>query len=87
MSHLVLDENLDRTMLAAMQEKDEQQLTTTFPESMFNFGTGEIRNWVLLAGAMAESDAQMNLVAYEPCYRSPAGTGCGCAFAYWKKNS
>jgi 3-O-methylgallate 3,4-dioxygenase len=27
----------------------------------------------------------MQLVGdYQPCYRSPAGTGCGMAFAYWK---
>jgi hypothetical protein len=25
----------------------------------------------------------MRLIDYIPCYRSPAGTGCGMAFATW----
>jgi hypothetical protein len=28
---------------------------------------------------------KMNLIDYIPCYRSPAGTGCGMAFATWEK--
>ncbi len=84
MSHLLLDETLDRTMLAAMQAKDEKTMTTAFPEDIFVYGTSEIRNWLVLAGAMADGKEQMELVAYEPMYRSPAGTGCGCAFAYWR---
>jgi 3-O-methylgallate 3,4-dioxygenase len=84
MSHLILDEELDRTILAAMKDKDEKRLTTTYPDSLFTYGTSEIRNWTVLAGAMADSDASMELLAYEPMYRSPAGTGCGCAFAYWQ---
>jgi hypothetical protein len=84
MSHLLLDENLDRTMLAAMQAKDEKTITSAFPEDMFTYGTSEIRNWAVLAGAMADGPEKMELLAYEPMYRSPAATGCGCAFAYWK---
>ncbi|HEY3116004.1 MAG TPA: hypothetical protein VGK54_04615 [Chloroflexota bacterium] len=84
MSHLVLDEEMDRTLLGAMQEKDEERLATAYPESAFTYGTSEIRNWIVLAGAMADGSAEMNLLAYEPMYRSPAGTGCGCAFAYWR---
>jgi hypothetical protein len=45
MSHLILDEEMDRTVLAAMQEKDETRMTTAYPESAFIFGTSEIRNW------------------------------------------
>jgi hypothetical protein len=26
----------------------------------------------------------MQLVDYQPCYRSPAGTGHGVTFGYWK---
>jgi hypothetical protein len=84
MSHLLLDEHLDHTMLSAMQEKDERIITSAFVEDVFSFGTSEIRNWVVAAGAMADGPERMNLLAYEPMYRSPAGTGCGCAFAYWK---
>ncbi len=83
LSHMVIDEELDREVLSAMQEKDEARLTG-LPEDRFNFGNGEIRNWIVTAGAVHESNALMNLVAYEPCYRSRAGTGCACAFAYWQ---
>jgi len=84
MSHLVIDEELDRGVLAAMQAKDEPRLTS-FPEAALTFGTSEIRNWVVTAGAMHDSDADMSLLDYVPCYRSPAGTGCACAFAYWEE--
>ena len=83
LTHMLIDEELDRGVLSAMQDKDETRLTS-FPENRFNFGNGEIRNWIVTAGAMHESAASMHLVAYVPCYRSPAGTGCACAFAYWE---
>jgi hypothetical protein len=83
LSHMVIDEDLDREVLAGVGEKDEARLAR-LPEERFNFGTGEIRNWLATAGAFHESGASMKLVAYEPCYRSRAGTGCACAFAYWQ---
>ena len=84
LSHLVLDEQLDRRVLEALQDKDEERLATQFPESELTYGTSEIRNWTVAAGAMHDGPTKMTLVAYEPMYRSPAGTGCGCGFAYWK---
>ena len=86
MSHLVIDEELDREALAAMQAKDEQRLASIPPQAL-TFGTSEIRNWVVTAGAMHDSPAAMTLLDYVPCYRSPAGTGCACAFAYWEEAS
>ena len=83
LSHMVIDEELDREALSRMREKDEARIAA-LPEERFNFGTGEIRNWLVTAGAFHESAALMNLVAYEPCYRSRAGTGCACGFAYWQ---
>ena len=56
---------------------------TGFPEARFNSGTSEIRNWIVVAGAMADSDLQMNLVDYVPCYRTEAGNGCAMGFAEW----
>ncbi len=83
LSHMIIDEALDREILAVMQEKDAEALSR-MPEEPFVFGTSEDRNWLVAAGAMHDWDVSMNLVCYEPCYRSPAGTGCACAFAYWK---
>ena len=84
LSHLIVDEELDRNVLDALRDKDEERLATQFPESQLTYGTSEIRNWTMTAGAMDEGSSEMTLVAYEPMYRSPAGTGCGCGFAYWR---
>lgn len=57
---------------------------TDLPDIRFMSGTSEIRNWITLAGAVEGTDFEMNLLAYEPCYRSEAGTGCAGAYAYWQ---
>jgi len=46
-----------------------------------NSGSSEILNWIALAGAA--SPLAMQWSAYEPLYRTPAGTGVGAAFAIW----
>lgn len=40
-----------------------------------------IRNWIVAAGA-AEG-LRTKWQEYVPLYRSPAGSGCGMAFAAW----
>jgi hypothetical protein len=83
LSHVIIDEDLDRTVIDALMEKDAEQLCS-LPRERLNraAGTTEIRNWIVLAGAM--EPLNMTLASYEPCYRSPAGTGLGMAFAHWK---
>ena len=44
--------------------------------------SAEIRNWIVAAGA-AEG-LRMQWHEYVPLYRTPAGTGCGMAFAEWR---
>jgi 3-O-methylgallate 3,4-dioxygenase len=51
------------------------------PSAKLNSGSSEIRNWIVTAGA-AEGLATA-WQEYEPLYRTPAGTGCGMAFACW----
>jgi 3-O-methylgallate 3,4-dioxygenase len=82
LSHFVLDEELDRGMLAAMEKKDTAGICG-WPESKFHLGSSEIKTWVVLAGAMEESALQMRLLNYVPCYRSDGGTGVGAGFAEW----
>ena len=82
MTHFVLDESFDHDLLAAMQAGDAAKLAG-IPEDMFQAGTSEIKNWIVVAGAMAEADLKMNLVDYVPCYRSEAGTGSAMGFARW----
>jgi len=80
LSHFVVDEELDRSVLKAMKEKNVGKLTA-LPRERLQSGTSEVRNWITVAGAAQHLD--MELFDYVPCYRSPAGTGCGMAFACW----
>jgi hypothetical protein len=82
LSHFVIDEQVDRIVLDALRTADITELAS-LPESIFQSGTSEIKNWVPVAAAMAELRLPMTLVDYVPCYRSEAGTGNGMAFVYW----
>jgi hypothetical protein len=84
LSHFVIDEDLDRRLLRGITEK-RGDLIASLPADKLTSGTSEIRNWIAVAGAM-EPDPVTNLV-YEPCYRTPAGTGCGMAFVLWQPGS
>lgn len=81
LSHFCLDEDFDRDLIAAMQHKDHKVIASV-PPAKLKSGSGEIRNWIALAGAM--ESLNLNWSDYIPCYRSPAGTGTGIAFAIWE---
>jgi hypothetical protein len=80
LSHSIIDEELDHQVLDALVEKDADTLRALPMEKLIR-GTSEIRNWILVAGAM--EPMQMTIVDYVPYYRSEAGTGCGGGFTYW----
>ena len=82
LSHFVIDEAMDRALLAAMAQKDRAALCR-WPEQIFQSGTSEIKTWMVLAGAMEQTALQMGLIDYVTCYRSLAGTGVGAGFAEW----
>jgi 3-O-methylgallate 3,4-dioxygenase len=83
MSHFVVDEELDRRFLDAMERKDAEALLA-IPPYNFRSGTSELKNWIPVAGAMKEVGLAMTVLDYQPLYRSAAGTGSGMAFAYWR---
>ena len=83
LTHFVIDESFDHCVLEALQNGDAAKLSS-LPESMFQSGTSEIKNWIVAAGAMAEAGLAMQLVDYVPCYRSEAGTGSAMGFAKWQ---
>jgi 3-O-methylgallate 3,4-dioxygenase len=83
LTHFVIDESVDRAFIAAMRDRTIAKVAD-FGESIFQAGTSEIKNWVPVAGAMAELGFDLTLVDYVPCYRSAAGTGNAMGFAYWK---
>ncbi|SAL80878.1 protocatechuate 4,5-dioxygenase [Caballeronia arvi] len=80
LSHFVVDEAFDREFLEKLALGGEQ-LHANLPLERLQSGSSEVRCWSLLAGAV--DGMEMSLIDYVPCYRSPAGTGCGMAFATW----
>ena len=83
LTHHIIDEQMDRAILAAIENRDQEGLLA-FPEDRYVDGTSEIKSWIVVAGAMESDVRPMTLVDYQPCYRSPAGTGCANAFVYWR---
>ncbi|MGH8546228.1 MAG: extradiol ring-cleavage dioxygenase, partial [Gammaproteobacteria bacterium] len=67
--------------IEALQKKDKEKLCALPVEKLVH-GNSEIRNWIVLAGAVPDRD--MKVVDYIPCYRSLAGTGCAMGFAFWQ---
>jgi Catalytic LigB subunit of aromatic ring-opening dioxygenase len=83
LSHFTIDEQLDRKILKACEQGDESALAA-LPLARLNSGNSEIRNWIVMAGAAAGAALRCAWREYVPLYRTPAGTGCGMAFAEWK---
>ena len=82
LSHQIIDEDLDRRVIAGLESGDGQVLSSLERDRLNAApGTPEILNWVTLAGAMAPGS--MRLLNYLPCYRSAAGTGHGLTFGLW----
>jgi hypothetical protein len=83
LSHFVVDEELDRCLLQALDRKDAGTLQSLPRERLFS-ATSESLNWVALGGALHHTELRMELLAYVPVYRTPAATGGGWAFARWQ---
>jgi hypothetical protein len=83
LSHFVVDEELDRTVLGALGRKDAAALCSLPRERLYS-AASESLNWVALGGAMQGTSLTMELLAYVPVYRTPAATGGGWAFARWR---
>lgn len=81
LSHFEVDAELDRRVLAAVAAADREALVA-LPVERLVLGTSEIRNWIVVAAALAEGFS-LDLVDYVTAYRSEAATGCGMAFAEW----
>lgn len=80
LSHFVTNEPLDLAVLDALRSNDRSPLAN-LPAELLNSGSSEIRNWITVGGALG--DLHNDFIEYYPVYRTPAGTGCGMAFAAW----
>jgi 3-O-methylgallate 3,4-dioxygenase len=83
LSHFVVDEELDRSILGAIRERDAATLRA-LPRNRLFSAASESLNWVAAAGAMAATTLDADLLDYVPVYRTEAGTGGGWAFLAWR---
>ncbi|MBA3737100.1 MAG: hypothetical protein H0W97_00870 [Actinobacteria bacterium] len=81
LSHFVVDEELDQTVLKAIAG-GESSVLEALPEDKLQSGSSEIKNWIVAAAAMEHLSFEE--IDYVPGYRSAAGTGCGMAFGRWR---
>jgi hypothetical protein len=81
LSHPIVDEELDRSVLEALAAMDEERLLA-IPGEVFVEGTSEIKNWIVVGAALEHQ--HLEVIDYVPAYRSLAGSGCGMAFAVWR---
>jgi 3-O-methylgallate 3,4-dioxygenase len=84
LTHFVIDESVDQEFLAALRSRDISSVAK-LGEAIFQAGTSEIKNWVPVAGAMAQLGFIPDIIDYVPCYRTEAGTGNAMAFVCWRK--
>ena len=83
LTHFVIDEAVDRLFFDAIAARDIARVAE-LGEAVFQDGTSEIKNWVPLAGMMAELGLEPRVLDYVPCYRSEAGTGNAMGFVAWQ---
>lgn len=83
LSHFVVDEELDRKLIGALEKKDADTLQS-LPRNRLFSATSESLNWVAVGGAMQGTDLKADVVDYVPVYRTPAGTGGGWCFMRWQ---
>jgi hypothetical protein len=83
LSHFVIDEDLDRGLMKALINKD-REFMAGLGDDLLRSGTSELRNWVVVGGATADTPLTAQVIDYLPCYRSEAGTGCAMAFMAWR---
>jgi catalytic LigB subunit of aromatic ring-opening dioxygenase len=80
LSHFLVNEELDRAVIEALQRKDHAALKA-LPEKKLLGGSSEIRNWIAVAAAV--ESLNLDWILYVPGYRSRALTGVGLCFAHW----
>jgi Catalytic LigB subunit of aromatic ring-opening dioxygenase len=82
LSHFVVDEKLDLGVIDALRRNDLPWLARLTPKRL-QAGTSEIRNWLVVAGAVAGTPMKIAWSDYIPGYRTPALTGTGLGFVRW----
>ena len=81
LSHFIVDEAFDRSVIEALRRKDLAFFRNA-PLTKLMSGSSEMRNWICLAGTLGGLDMQW--VSYVPGYRTPALSGTGLCFASFR---
>jgi len=81
LSHFVVEEELDQTVMDGLADPEGKNLRS-IPREALREGSSEILNWVVTAGAV--SHLPLETAKYIPVRRTAAGTGIGLAFAVWR---
>jgi catalytic LigB subunit of aromatic ring-opening dioxygenase len=84
LSHMVVDEELDRQFLDALLS-DDRGFLASLRADVLRSGTSEMRSWIVAGTAANRAGLIGTLVDYQPCYRSEAGTGCAMGFVSWEQ--
>lgn len=82
LTHFVNDEEFDRDVMGKLAAYDYDGLSA-IPDTYYQSGTSEVKMYSTVMMAMQHTGAEMTLVDYVPCWRTPAGTGEGMGFMYW----
>ena len=82
LSHFVVDEELDHQFLDALLGGDRAYLAS-LSDDVLRSGTSELRSWIVAGTAARQAGLAGELVDYQPCYRSEAGTGNAMGFVTW----
>jgi OH-DDVA oxygenase/3-O-methylgallate 3,4-dioxygenase len=82
MSHFVINEDFDRALIDAIQNRDAAYLKAISPNLMKD-GTSELLNWVSASGCLFPTGLGGDLIDYVPCYRTEAGSGTAQGFLAW----
>jgi len=82
MSHFVINEEFDHSLLEAIQSRDAEFVKGIKPNLMMD-GTSELLNWVAASGCLFQSGLEGEVIDYVPCYRTLAGSGTAQGFLAW----
>ena len=80
LSHIKIDEDLDRAFIDALERNDLDAMARMDPNELVA-GTSEIRNWIATAAAGSTGG---RMIDYVPMYRNAKGIGCAMGFAVWE---
>lgn len=82
LSHFVNDEEFDRKIMTILAGYDYEGLAAV-PDGYYQSGTSEVKIYSTVMMVMQDTGAEMTLVDYIRCWRTPAGMGMGMGFMYW----